>query len=132
MLRSKCMENISDDREKRNQLQGQLLPFPLWVWLSQILVISTITTTTTTPAVFLLLLLTRSQQRLRLYRLYYQLFAFGKLEWACSLMLQRDFLKSLMLGFTHSLEKVAPWSVISGSFAVCISPLNLDTAGNNV
>ena len=33
---------------------------------------------------------------------------------------------------THTLEKVAPWSVISGSFAVCISPLNLDTAGNNV
>ena len=32
----------------------------------------------------------------------------------------------------HTLEKVAPWSVISGSFAVCISPLNLDTAGNNV
>ena len=31
-----------------------------------------------------------------------------------------------------TLEKVAPWSVISGSFAVCISPLNLDTAGNNV
>ena len=24
---------------------------------------------------------------------------------------------------THTLEKVAPWSVISGSFAVCISPL---------
>ena len=23
----------------------------------------------------------------------------------------------------HTLEKVAPWSVISGSFAVCISPL---------
>ena len=32
----------------------------------------------------------------------------------------------------YTLEKVAPWSVISGSFAVCISPLNLDTAGNNV
>ena len=25
----------------------------------------------------------------------------------------------------HTLEKVAPWSVISGSFAVCISPLRL-------
>ena len=24
---------------------------------------------------------------------------------------------------THTLEKVAPWSVISGCFAVCISPL---------
>jgi len=29
---------------------------------------------------------------------------------------------------THTLEKVAPWSVISGCFAVCISPLHLGTA----
>ena len=40
--------------------------------------------------------------------------------------------KPFVQGWTHTLEKVAPWSVISGSFAVCISPLNLDTAGNNV
>ena len=26
---------------------------------------------------------------------------------------------------THTLEKVAPWSAISGCFAVCISPLEL-------
>ena len=33
------------------------------------------------------------------------------------------FLIMVCLGQTDTLEKVAPWSVISGSFAVCISPL---------